>query len=221
MMFFLQSFCPEFLPKYFWRQVLESLHFLVFLLWTTGTYHLQLLFGILSFSHGWVLCFFKYVQNLSFRSFRSCLLFHCCGCFAARGGIRRKIVLVSNACPPEKSYQCSLLPGIWCSMFGVLSGEPGQLIALVNTDFFQTFFFNCVWRVVHIRFADRGLVVEGKPNVRLLGILYWITFATFLAIFYSGFPLQKMLAGKFGQTNAGRACLGQRWLNLNQITTMT
>ena len=108
-----------------------------------------------------------------------------------------------------------------CSVFGVLSGEPGQLIALVNTDFFQTFFFNCVWRVVHIRFADRGLVVEGKPNVRLLGILYWITFATFLAIFYSGFPLQKMLAGKFGQTNAGRVCLGQRWLNLNQITTMT
>ena len=52
-----------------------------------------------------------YIYNQSFRSFRSCLLFHCCGCFAARGGIRRKIVLVSNACPPEKSYQCSLLPG--------------------------------------------------------------------------------------------------------------
>ena len=95
----------------------------------------------------------------------------------------------------------------WCQVLALQRN-------LINVVYFQTFFFNCLWRVVHIRFADRGLVSGGKPNVRLLGHLYWITFATFLGIFYSGFPLQKMVTGKFGQTNAGRVCLGPRWFNL-------
>ena len=99
----------------------------------------------------------------------------------------------------------------WCQVLALQRN-------LVNTAYFQTFFFNCVWRVVHIRFADRGLVAGGKPNVRLLGHLYWITFATFLSIFYSSFPLQKIFSGTFQQTNAGRVCLGQRWFNVKKCS---
>ena len=41
--------------------------------------------------------------------------------------------------------------------------------------------------------------------------LYWITFSSFLSLFYFGFPLQKILAGTFSETNAGRVCLGLGW----------
>ena len=49
--------------------------------------------------------------------------------------------------------------------------------------------------------------------------LYWITFSSFLSVFYFGFPLQKILAGTFSQTNAGRVCLGQEWFKFEHKLT--
>ena len=49
--------------------------------------------------------------------------------------------------------------------------------------------------------------------------LYWITFSSFLSVFYFGFPLQKILAGTFSQTNAGRVCLGLEWFKFEHKLT--
>ena len=55
--------------------------------------------------------------------------------------------------------------------------------------------------------------------VRINVSLYWITFSSFLSVFYFGFPLQKILAGTISQTNAGRVCLGQEWIKFEHKVT--
>ena len=55
--------------------------------------------------------------------------------------------------------------------------------------------------------------------VRINVSLYWITFSSFLSVFYFGFPLQKILAGTFSRTNAGRVCLGQEWFKFEHKLT--
>ena len=177
--------------KPFWRHVLEVLLILAGLLSTAGINHLQLLVGVVSLSNGW---FFFFLNMCSMKA---------PGVLGPLSGFTFVIVSQQEEGSEERLF--------WCQVMALQRN-------LINASYFQTFFFNCVWRVVHIRFADRGLVVGGKPNIRLLGHLYWITFATFLTIFYFGFPLQKILAGTLQQTNAGRVCLGQRWLNLTSNT---
>ena len=55
--------------------------------------------------------------------------------------------------------------------------------------------------------------------VRINVSLYWITFLSFLSVFYFGFPLQKILSGTFSQTNAGRVCLGKEWFKFEHKWT--
>ena len=45
---------------------------------------------------------------------------------------------------------------------------------MIVVTYFNTFLFSFIWRVVLIRYADRGLVLDGRPNTQLLKQLYWI-----------------------------------------------
>ena len=62
-------------------------------------------------------------------------------------------------------------------------------------------------RVFLICFAERGLVAQGRPNLRLFHQLYWILFSAFITIGIVTFPIMKFLRGNFAETTYGKICL--------------
>ena len=69
----------------------------------------------------------------------------------------------------------------WCQL------QQFARVAIMSAYFF-TFFFNFVFRTVLIRFSDRGLVLDGKPNLRLFHRLYWTIFLAFFLLLVILFP---------------------------------
>ena len=80
---------------------------------------------------------------------------------------------------------------------------------MIVVTYFNTFLFSFIWRVVLIRYADRGLVLDGRPNTQLLKQLYWIIFTSLASINILHFPIQKIMSGTFRETIAGRVCILQ------------
>ena len=81
--------------------------------------------------------------------------------------------------------------------------------------YFNTMFFNFLFRVILIRFADRGLVSEGRPNLKLFHQLYWTISAPFLFIFIVNYPIKPILNGTFTESTQARICL-QRALDTEE-----
>ena len=83
-----------------------------------------------------------------------------------------------------------------------------QLLAIsrniVVATYYNTFFFCFIWRVVLIRYSDRGLVLNGRPNTQLLNKLHWVTFISFVSINILHFPIQKVISGTFKETILGK-----------------
>ena len=73
--------------------------------------------------------------------------------------------------------------------------------------YFTTFTFNFLFRMVLIRFSDRGLVTKGRPELRLFCQLYWIVFAAFFTLAIIKYPLINMIQGTFLQSTMARVCL--------------
>ena len=73
--------------------------------------------------------------------------------------------------------------------------------------YFNTMFFNFVFRVVLIRFADRGLVVKGRPELVLFRQLYWVVFAAFFTLGIFTYPVLQIIRGTFLQSTQARLCL--------------
>ena len=100
-----------------------------------------------------------------------------------------------------------------------------QLLALsrniVVVTYFNTFFFCFVWRMVFIRYSDRGLVLNGQPNTLLLKKLHWIIFTTFVSISIAHYPIQKIISGTFQETIAGKVCLLQTFTLENEVSRKT
>ena len=55
-----------------------------------------------------------------------------------------------------------------------------------------------------IRYSDRGLVLNGRPNTQLLKKLHWVTFISFVSINILHFPIQKVISGTFKETILGK-----------------
>ena len=87
--------------------------------------------------------------------------------------------------------------------------------------YFNTFFFSQMWRVVLIRYADRGLVLDGRPNTHLLKQLHWISFFSFASINIFHFPIQKVISGTFQETISGKVCLLQTFSLVNDVSRKT
>ena len=47
--------------------------------------------------------------------------------------------------------------------------------------------------MILVRFADRGLVVKGKPDLLLFQQLYWIVFGAFFILGILSYPLTQVL----------------------------
>ena len=63
------------------------------------------------------------------------------------------------------------------------------------------------FRAVLIRYAERGLVVKGRPNLGLFNQLYLVLFSVFGVIAIILFPVLKFTQGNFDKTIAGKICL--------------
>ena len=73
--------------------------------------------------------------------------------------------------------------------------------------FFCTMIFGLLFRYVLIRYSSRGLVIEGKPDLRLFHQLYWLIFwATFCCLIF-GYPISRMINGKFIDSSYAKICL--------------
>ena len=73
--------------------------------------------------------------------------------------------------------------------------------------YFNTMFFNFLFRVILVRFADRGLVVDGRPNLALFYQLYWTISLPFLFIFVINYPIKPIVNGTFTESTQARICL--------------
>ena len=87
--------------------------------------------------------------------------------------------------------------------------------------YFNTFFFCFIWRVVLIRYSDRGLVLNGRPNTQLLKKLHWLIFTSFACINILHFPIQKVFSGTFQETISGKVCLLQTFTLVNEVSRKT
>ena len=79
-----------------------------------------------------------------------------------------------------------------------------SVITIVYTD---CFLFSLVFRWVLIKFPDRGLVTQGRPNLGLFNQLYWIAFGSCFFFFFSIFVAVPLVTGTFEHSNFGRKCM--------------
>ena len=89
---------------------------------------------------------------------------------------------------------------LWCQLLQVMR----QVVANV---YINTLFFNFFFRVVLIRFADRGLVVKGRPELTLFHQLYWTIFFAFFCMGIFNYPISKIVTGTFPESFLGSVCL--------------
>ena len=71
-----------------------------------------------------------------------------------------------------------------------------------------TLSFSFLFRTFLILHPDRGLVRNGRPNLRLFHQLYWVVVSSFLLVFQIILPGSSIYKGSFpGGTKGGRICL--------------
>ena len=88
-----------------------------------------------------------------------------------------------------------------------------SVITIVYCD---CFFFSLVFRWVLIKFPDRGLVIQGRPNLGLFNQLFWIAFGSCFFFFFSIFVAVPFVTGTFEQSNFCRKCMIQPFVNDNK-----
>ena len=89
---------------------------------------------------------------------------------------------------------------LWCQLLLLFQG-------IINYIYFSTFIFSFIFRSVLIRFASQGLVVGGKPELRLFHQLYWTVFWAFFWIGVLTYPIVQIARGTFGDSLLGQVCL--------------
>ena len=76
----------------------------------------------------------------------------------------------------------------------------------LDAIFYNTFLTGLGFRFLIILYADRGLVVKGKPNLTLFNQIYWTCFGAFisLGLFY---PISLVLQDKVEGSDGNKQCL--------------
>ena len=73
--------------------------------------------------------------------------------------------------------------------------------------FSNTAVFSHIFRSVLIRFADRGLVLQGRPNLKLFNQLFWLILIPFCCIGLLMAPFYSILKGVFAQQFVAKICI--------------
>ena len=79
--------------------------------------------------------------------------------------------------------------------------------------FNHTFFFSFLFRTVLIRFADRGLVDKGRPNIGLFNKLFWTILLTYCCYALMMVPVLVIIKGKFNKALLPKICLLRPYKN--------
>ena len=77
----------------------------------------------------------------------------------------------------------------------------------------STFVFSFIFRTVLIRFSDRGLVVQGRPNLTLFHQLYWVVFGAFFCTSFFFWPVLPLIMGTFEDSLKGGVCMFRPMIN--------
>ena len=109
----------------------------------------------------------------------------------------------------------ALLSNMWLLVLQENSGYRhffcGTLImsrVTISYVFHYTFNFSILFRMFLILHAEKGLLVQGQPNLRMFNQLFWIAVFTFITLAYVAFPLPFLVKGSFPESsNAGKICL--------------
>ena len=82
-------------------------------------------------------------------------------------------------------------------------------ICIVFISFFYlwTFFFSLLFRMVLIRFSERGLVERGKTNLLLFHQLYWTVFGAFFFMNISTFLIMPLFQGTLAEIPYSKMCM--------------
>ena len=78
---------------------------------------------------------------------------------------------------------------------------------IITVCYIFTFFFSLLFRMVLIRFSDRGLIVKGKYNLFLFHQLYWIVFGAFFFMAVSIFIIVPLIRGTFAEIPHSKMCM--------------
>ena len=79
--------------------------------------------------------------------------------------------------------------------------------SILITCYLFTFFFSSLFRMILIRFSDRGLVMHGRPNLVLFKQLYWTVFGAFFCLGSPLFTLLPLLRGTFEENIQSQICM--------------
>ena len=96
---------------------------------------------------------------------------------------------------------------IWCQGI-VLSRNT------IRSIYYHTFFFGFLFRFCLIRYADRGLVRDGSPQLDLFNKLYWVVYTAFVTIAIVH-PITTIIQGTFFKFQKLKLCLGLPTADLN------
>ena len=77
----------------------------------------------------------------------------------------------------------------------------------LSVTFSNTAFMSHTFRSVLVRFADRGLVLQGRPNLRLFRQLFWLILIPYCCIGLMMAPLASIVTGRFPQTYVAKICI--------------
>ena len=78
---------------------------------------------------------------------------------------------------------------------------------LLHVIFFNTAFFSHTFRTVLIRFPDRGLVLQGRQNLKLFNQLFWLILIPYCFIGIMMAPLASIISGGFTQVFVAKICI--------------
>ena len=73
--------------------------------------------------------------------------------------------------------------------------------------FSNTAVFSLTFRSVLVRFADRGLVLQGKPNLKLFRQLFWLILIPYCCIGLMMAPLFSIIKGTFTDAITAKICI--------------
>ena len=125
---------------------------------------------------------------------------------------------------------CGLCSLSFVFLSGVLGPLHGLFILLLSTDrvdrdlgckcqlllyfclqvlFENSATFNIVFRAVLIRFPQRGLVHQGRPNLNLFNQLFWVILIPYCTIGIIMSPLKSFFDGQFSKVFRAKICLLQ------------
>ena len=78
---------------------------------------------------------------------------------------------------------------------------------ILNVTNSNTAVFSHIFRSAMVRFSDRGLVLQGRPNLKLFKQLFWLILIPYCCIGMMMAPLYSILSGRFTSVFSAKICI--------------